>query len=429
MNARNTVWDNMPPSKSGDDVVRFHGTFRSQPCEFGMTDRQLSTMLAVLGAPGVGKTQLILPLVRQIKKTMRPNDTLVIFDTKGDYAKELANKNDFILGKMPDGVNAEQVFWNIFTDAVFDAESTNDMIASIRQTTSALFAERRLTTTNIYFPNAARELLEAILCMMILEASEHQDYSRLNNRSCKSYFNSFNSMEKWKALAPKLRKYGFAQAATHLEAREASSIISEMASLVSEIFVSDFAQNGSFGAKRFVNRQHGTIFLEYDLAMSEVLKPVYSLLVDSFQEEKMSHVPDGKLYLILDEMRLIPFSKRIEDSCAFGRSQGLCLIFGIQSLTSLYASFGKEKADSILSCISNMIAFRVNDAESRTFIEQRCGKNLRPVSWEGRDMHNHEQLLFGNVAEDWDIARLDVGDAVVQFGTIPPFMFHFYPDK
>ena len=419
--------DNLPTGISPDDVIRLTGIYKDRAAQFGITDEMLSHMFVVIGAPGGGKTQLMLQMAAQIKKQLTEYDAMIIFDVKGDYHDELAEAGDIVLGDVPENSAAKQVFWNVFADAQYDTFTRDDVVANLREITTALFQDRIRHTTNEYFPNSARALLEAIMLLRMLQGKKTKDYSALTNRGLLDYQASLQSMEDWRQLAERLRKYGLSQAATHLDTREAASIISELGSLMGDVFNDQFAKKGNFAIRRFV-RERGakTLFVEYSLAKGATLAPVYSLLFDLALMDTIAHPrKNGRVYLIFDEMSLANFIRKLNSGAAQGRSLNVRMLCGIQSMTSLRAAFGDE-ADAIISNISsNMIAFRLNDKASRQLVQERCGENLvmRPSTWKNGDYH--EELITAHTVEDWHLLTLDKGDAIVQLGNKSPFQFHF----
>lgn len=181
-----------------------------------------------------------------IEKQLTKNDVMIFHDVKGDYARELAEEGDLILGDVPEGFPAKQVFWNIFADTQYDTFSRDDVAANLMEITKELFQERIRHTTNEYFPNSTRALLQAIVLLRMLQAKETGNYSPSTNKGSLEFLDTLQSMEHWKHLAKMLRKYGFSQAATHLDTKEAAFIISELGSLVEDVFNDQFEKKGQF---------------------------------------------------------------------------------------------------------------------------------------------------------------------------------------
>ena len=73
------------------------------------------------------------------------------------------------------------------------------------------------------------------------------------------------------------------------------------------------------------------------------------------------------------------------------------------------------------------IAFRVNDASSKTYIKDLHGVNrkmdvyMSAVQTRGVT----EDIRDAYVVEDWDISNLGLGEAIVGLPGMPPFRFQF----
>ena len=73
------------------------------------------------------------------------------------------------------------------------------------------------------------------------------------------------------------------------------------------------------------------------------------------------------------------------------------------------------------------VAFRVNDAATRTFIQGLFGKNrkIEKFSSSAAGKSLTETVREANVVEDWDIANLPLGCAIIGLPNHEPFLFQF----
>lgn len=87
------------------------------------------------------------------------------------------------------------------------------------------------------------------------------------------------------------------------------------------MFASDDAKE-RFSMRNTVRKKGGTaIFIEYDLTVGEVMTPMYRLLIDLALKEALGRTEEkGNVYLILDELKLLPKLKHLDDALNFGRS-------------------------------------------------------------------------------------------------------------
>ena len=174
------------------------------------------------------------------------------------------------------------------------------------------------------------------------------------------------------------------------------------------------------------------IFIEYDLSIGETLTPVYSLLFDLAIKEALSRKKtEGNVYFVVDEFRLLPNLNHIDDAVNFGRSMGVKFLIGLQNVEQITENYGSSRASSILSGFLTSICFRVNDRASLEFIQNLHGHNRKKevytASVQGRGVI--ENIRDAYVVEDWDIQRLETGEAIIGLPGKEPFKFHFLRAK
>lgn len=100
--------------------------------------------------------------------------------------------------------------------------------------------------------------------------------------------------------------------------------------------------------------------------------------------------------MICDEFKLIPLLEHIEDGVNFGRSMGLKILAGIQSIEQLVDIYGESRAMNIMAGFSTLISFRTNDMSSREYVSNLYGKNLIIEDYQKADFTMAEE-------NDWAI--------------------------
>jgi type IV secretory pathway TraG/TraD family ATPase VirD4 len=216
---------------------------------------------------------------------------------------------------------------------------------------------------------------------------------------------------------------------------QSQGVLSEMYSVINDILIGVFSDVGDFSIRDFVRCKGGrTLFVEYDMAIGETLCPIYTLLFDLALKETMGRNPvdskeKGNVYLIMDEIKLLPHLARLEDGINFGRGFGLKILAGLQSIDQLNSVYKDNTAiaQNIISGFSSIISFRLNDAKTREHISKLHGKNIVLEEYERLDRKKDENTRNGWIVEDWDLARLEVGEAIVALSGNAPFKFYFNP--
>jgi type IV secretory pathway TraG/TraD family ATPase VirD4 len=143
-------------------------------------------------------------------------------------------------------------------------------------------------------------------------------------------------------------------------------------------------------------------------------------LKESLGREKSS----GNVYLIIDELKLLPKLRHIQNAVNFGRSLGLKVIVGLQSINQLKEAYGVE-AENIIAGFSTVMSFHANDYETRKFTTALYGKNIIIEEYKNPDNSLKVEKRDGNCIEDWDVMDLRLGEAIIGLPFTPPFRFRF----
>lgn len=387
-----------------------------------LNDDWLSRHLLFLGGIGTGKTNAIFQLIAQLRRSMTNQDVMLIFDTKGDFYQEFYRQGDTVISNDtkatgPTGPD----YWNIFHE-VGQGESVEANIIEIART---LFFEKTQRSNQPFFPNAARDLFTAIL----LHFTRSNNREGMNNALLRSFLDQSPSAE----LRTMLQSHDDLKAIVSYIADDRSpqtqGVISELQQTVREIFIGNFRKPGKLSVRDAIRRKGGrVIFVEYDLGIGNMLTPIYRLLLDlAIKEALCREKSEGNVWFIIDEFRLVPNLQHVDDGVNFGRSLGAKFIIGVQNVEQVFHAYGEALARSILSGFMTTVAFRVNDATTREYIQGLFGKNRKRESYLSKVQSRGlvEQVREAQVIEDWDITSLPLGRAIIGLPGQEPFLFQF----
>ncbi len=406
---------------------------RRQPDKwFSLSDDQLNKHVLLLGGPGSGKTNVIKMIVDFLRSAPGPDDVYVIFDTKGDYLERFYRKGDVVIA------NGEEYrdhpgyrSWNIYEEL---AAAGNGWETSAKEISASLFADRR-NENSPFFSNAAQDLFANLLIHYFRRRS--QDPGALNNRYLVEQIKTKDTEFYQQIFSPEENPdmVGLNSYFGKGNNPQGLGVFGEMKSMVYSSFIGAFCEDdghGRFSIRDAVRRRGGrAIFIEYDLATGQALTPIYRLLVDLALKETLGRSnraeSRGRVWFILDELKLLPNCMHLEDGLNFGRGRGCSIIAGMQSVEQMYAIYGRERGQEICGGFSNVIAFSVSDYASRDYIRELFGRNYYSVTYSAATTQEAPiREREGYVVEDWDIANLRLaGEAVVGLNGHPPFRFTF----
>ncbi len=418
----------LPPQKKTNYIVKLPGTYKGKPTSFEIDTDTLSKHSLFIGGTGCGKTTLFYHFVSQIRSKMTSDDVMIIFDSKGDFYSKFGNDKDYVLGNSSQ-YSSRSVKWNIFREILADGFKEKDYLLNIQEICNSFFAERIQKSKNTFFPHAAADLLSAIITTLIRDSlgskeimneTFYNDTLRviLDGSTVEDLINNIESYSDLISVVSYINGEG----------SQTQGVLSEMYSVVKEIFIGVFSERGAFSIRDFVRSKGGkTLFIEYDLSIGSILSPIYSLLFDLALKEALGQSSNrkGNVYLICDEFRLLPNLKHIDDGVNFGRSLGVKVFAGLQSINQLIEVYGEARGKNIAAGFSSVYAFRANDTATRKFVIDLYGQNYILDHYSSVDKKYMEDKRQGNTVEDWDMMSLNVGEAIVGLPFSKPFRFQF----
>lgn len=424
----NELKQEAPNILESDPVLYFKGKDKQgRHRNIPISNSVLSRHIMLLGGIGTGKTNAFFQMLSQIKNNLTKDDVMIIFDTKGDFYKEFYEPGDVVISndRTAVGPNGTPDYWNIFNEVA----SGEQQYASVMEIAKSLFKQACEKTNQVFFPNAARDIFMSTMLHFLRYSADTGEMKYLNNDSLVDFIKSKTSAD----LRDMLYSYPDMRAMTSYistdDSPQTQGVLSELQQIIRNIFVGNFAKEGTLGLRDLVRQKGGRkIFIEYDLSYGELLTPIYSLMFDMAIKEALGRGrSEGNVYFITDEFRLLPNLEHVDDAVNFGRSLGIKFMIGIQNVEQIYDNYGEERAHSIMSGFLTSLNFRVNDPKSREYIKEQFGRN-RKIEVYATNVQSKgmiEERRDGYVVEDWDVKNLKIGQAIIGFPEYEPFVFHF----
>lgn len=429
-----TVWGGELKREARLDLPKREVLYRDrdrQDSFFTLNEELFSRHILMLGGSGSGKTNVFNLTMNQLRARNTENDIFIVFDTKGDFYRRFGEKGDIVLGNSRE-YRASSARWNLFDEVLSDGTAPEDYELNAKEMAASLFAGRG-SETQPFFANAARDIFANVIIYFIRCAEENSGRKKLlNNKKLIQFFRGADSkkyVEIFQRYADMKSLLSYIGDGT---GGQALGVLGELKSMVNDCFIGVFQeddQNGRFSIRNAVGKKGGkAIFIEYDLTVGEVLTPIYRLLIDLALKEALgrSENEKGNVYLVLDELKLLPKLQHLDDALNFGRSMGVKVIAGLQSVNQLYDSYGQEKGTVIAGGFGTVFAFRTSDNASREYISGLFGRNVVSFQYTGIDRQPVKREREGYVVESWDQLALKKGQAVIGIADEPePFVFQF----
>ena len=391
-------------------------------------DNLIKTNILFLGGINTGKTNAMKHLVRQFRDKNSSDDVFVFFDTKGDFLKDFYRAGDAVISSAA-AADHGGVVWNIFRDLADDPRQRAEEAFEIAST---IFSdELESAGQNMFFASAARDVFAGVLELMAAGQSPGVTWSNKEFR------------EKLKSPAEDLLELfegsdSLAGTARYLEGGPyVQSVLAFLQLTLRKAFSGVFREQGDFSVREFIKRRGGrALFIEYDISVGSTLLPVYRVLMDMAMKEalgfgqhrlgNLAEVPDN-FYFILDEFALLPRLSHVGDGINFGRELGLRFLVATQNVNQVFHGYPGGAGESILSGFGTILAFRLADEASRALVRERYGTNRKQISTYAPVRHEGvtQNVVSGNVIEDWHMSGLDKGQCIALLPLEPPFLLKF----
>ncbi len=383
-----------------------------------------------VGTTGSGKSTQI---EKMIEQTVNEKDSVhVIFDPKADFYKKFYRKGtDHVVSLFDDLPETQSVGWNIFKDISLSSHPET----AIRELTGAIFEEAiKNNSSSPFFPQAAKTITSDTWLMIhrrYKNSGNFPDNYTLINKTKEFTYEQLKAESKNKRNAD-LR--GDIELISPKSPKTAASVKSEQIEALQAFNPEgNFCRkNGDFSVIDFIRHGQGKrLFLVYDFATCYSCRQIFGILINLMLKESLAVKavkPNYNTYFYLDEVPILPDNIfNLKSAVNFGRSNKIYIIFGAQSLSQIYETYGEFGGNSILSGFNNSIIMKANDSLSISKLAERSGEITRVVSKMGvtrNDVISSNEHTYKIPPES--LAELDTGEAIVSMrGKDDPFYIHF----
>lgn len=177
--------------------------------------------------------------------------------------------------------------------------------------------------------------------------------------------------------------------------------------------------------KHITAEQSGWLFLPVQEDQVQTFKPLVAAMVDVAIQALLSMSPssDRRLWFVIDEFATWGRIQSIDPLLTKARKNGGCGALGVQSVAQLRETYGKDTAQTLMSCLGTWLTLRANDEETAEFMSKYIGEaEIRRVTEGGnRDSKSwNEQIAKQRVVMPSQLQKLkDLHGILSIVGEIP----------
>lgn len=419
----------MPPVFKDPPLVSLPGVSSAGPATIEVPAGVAAKSFLISGASQYGKTNVMMTIMDQVLSGMGPDDVAYVLDSKLDFIHTFHRPGDPVLGfDIPGQPRYRQ---NFYQEVLADGPDLDQISSNCNQLSTRLYDKYQNTSQPFFHIAASRmfgSLLETGARIILKDPKRAAHYHNLSLRNyCRkaspAMLNRFiNAADN----SGELRSY-----VGDFSSNQSLGVLGEMNSCLSRYLEGPWGESGQFSIRQFIRDRGGkTLYVHYDLQNGDNLCELHGLAADLAFRELLSHPekkPKGRAYFFFDELALLGAGapEMLKTVVNYGISQGLGGVFvGIQSMAQLNDLYGQEGAQTLVAGFGNLISFHPNDAATRDLILDRAG-TIETITTIPTSSGNHFHIDRTPVATPWELARLDVGEALVCLVNQPPFYFKF----
>jgi type IV conjugative transfer system coupling protein TraD len=305
--------------------------------------------ILICGAPGTGKTNIIVKMLEGIRRKKR---RAIVYDTAGTFVEKFYRPGiDVLLNPLDARADAWSPWVDVPRDYHYDqiAESTIPDKAG-----------------DPFWAKAARGTLVAVLRK--LARQERPLVSILLDTLLRS---------KLKDLAAFAAGTDAAAFISIEGERTSAGIQAELASVMRSFSYLDDTVDGLSIRDWVANEKDDSwLFITVKADQLPSLRPLITVWLDVAISAIMSLAPDRdrRLYCVIDELPTLQKLPSLSDFLARARKYGGCGILGFQSYPQLEATYGIQDAAAITGYCSTWVALRANDTPTAKHVSENLGQ-------------------------------------------------------
>ncbi|WP_148416556.1 type IV secretory system conjugative DNA transfer family protein [Haloferax sp. KTX1] len=357
--------------------------------------------ILVLGETGAGKTETIKLLTHQMQAGT--GDPFVVFDYKGEYQENFEQDHDHENLIYLSSTDATE-YWNLFAEIEREAD--------IDEIGRALFPH---TDGSEFFSQAGRQLFVAVVTYLHREAQVSD--TTPTNADLVAFVQSTDKQEMHERLTDYSDLTAAASAIDPDSERQAAGVYANFQQVIADLFRGDFAEAGEFSIREYMDDPQGrTLLLDFPITEGDAVQPAFRFFIDWAARFALAN--DQDTYFVLDEFARLPGLRKIGDLINAGRGRNTQLLLGVQSVAQLHDTYGKDRANALLSGLVQSVIMRVGDAASVEYAQSQIGREKQhrsvPVhDRDGRSVGRQELQDETHPIVESDLERLNDGEAIV----------------
>lgn len=317
--------------------------------------------ILILGAVGTGKTNAINHFLKKLRER---EEKILLFDIKGDYCQKFYDPEiDFILNPL----DQRYCGWNFLLDICNLELEAKDVASTI------IPPPKMAEGTEKYFRDAGADVLSVIIKYLKTQKDLQPTPEEITKLIA---LGPTELRDRLKAHPSTAFDPGIAHIAKSGAEGQIGGIMSTLAQFTRIFSLMDVIEFTKFSLRNWFKEDGpGIAFLTLPPAYENLLSNYYSMIINLLTMEALTWNDDllRRRYIIVDELPALPRITAILRLIREGRSKGISMIVGSQTIQAIREKYGTEGTGTILD-INTRIFFRVNNPQDTEILAKIIGE-------------------------------------------------------
>jgi hypothetical protein len=310
----------------------------------------------LVGAPGTGKSQVMLPILQEIR---RRGDVAIVYDTADVIEKLYDESKDTLFNPL----DSRSVSW----DPLLEIETENDA----REWSGSVIKPKSTNgggdDSSAFFIDGARIVLREILIkaketgtpfdkmLSVFETASNEQVAELLSGTAAAKYS--DSPKTWGDISGTLNNY------------------IDSLKLVKNTSYGDWTPAKGLD---YHLENGGWLWLPTNEAQSNLLAPLVTTIFERIATHVLSLSPNNsrRIWIVMDEFPNLPKLETVIKLLTQGRKFGACVFLGIQSYSQLKKTYGEIGANEIADTCSTFITMRTPSGEGSEWVSKNLGNYM-----------------------------------------------------
>jgi hypothetical protein len=312
----------------------------------------------MVGAPGSGKSQVLLPIIEQIRKR---GDVAVIYDPADLMKKFYDPSKDTIFNPL----DKRSVIWDPLSEIMTEQDAYEWAAAVAKPKVGGDSGGN--SEAGQFFIDGARTILEEMLKLTIR-----------NDKSFEDMVSMFGRVDN-EAMAAAMS--GTPAAKYTDNPKTWGDISATLANYLRSLRLLKGTSQGDWTPAKGIDHHlenGGIMWMPVTGKQRDIMAPLITAVFERIANHVLSLTPNSerRIWLILDEFPSLPKMESVPKLFAEGRKFGVAGWLGVQNFAQMQGTYGKTGAQAMAGLCSTFIAMRAADSDTADWCSKMLGDQM-----------------------------------------------------